>query len=139
MSHAIYKHSDPPSTTLVICPYKAQRERVDKEVQNRFPDSSINVTTVDAVQGGEAELVMLLMTRNRGSSRFLLDEHRFNVALSRSKEACIIFGDGRFLTRSEQGPMHRLLERGRRGAPLSHIRAQEVKDLEGTLAEQVLK
>jgi len=123
---------------LVICPYKAQRKQMDHEVRNRFAGRDIEVTTVDAVQGGEADLVMLLMTRNRGSSRFLLDEHRFNVALSRSKEACIIFGDGQFLTRSKEGPMYRLLERGGDGGSLYHLRLQDISDMRGSMVKRVL-
>jgi hypothetical protein len=123
---------------MVICPYKAQRERVARAVDNQLPDHPIKPTTVDAVQGGEAEVVLLLMTRSHGSSRFLLDEHRFNVALSRSEEASVILGDVQFLTRGNSGPMHELIEHGQDAGTLNHVRIRNRDDIQHRMVEEIV-
>lgn len=129
--------SDCPSI-MVICPYKAQRKIVAREIENQLPDHPIEATTVDAVQGGEAEVVLLLMTRSHGSSRFLLDEHRFNVALSRSEEASIILGDVQFLARGNSGPMHELIEHGQDADTLNHVRIRDREDMKSRMVEEVV-
>ena len=83
--------------TLVICPYAGQRALVSQVLKKAGLLDAVEVTTVDAVQGGEADLVFLLMTRSRGRADFLLDEHRLNVALSRAKEAVVVLADVDYL------------------------------------------
>jgi superfamily I DNA and/or RNA helicase len=124
---------------MAICPYKAQRKIVAREIENQLPDHPIEATTVDAVQGGEAEVVLLLMTRSHGSSRFLLDEHRFNVALSRSEEASIILGDVQFLTRGNSGPMHELIEHGQDADTLNHIHIRNRDDMQDRIVGEVIE
>lgn len=133
----ICQRTERSPSILVICPYSAQRRRVGQAIDDRFPDY-VEATTVDAVQGGEAEIVMLLMTRDRGSSRFLLDEHRFNVALSRSEEASIILGDVSFLTSGEDGPMHRLIHHGRQKDTLNRVQLDNFSEDKSRMVEQVL-
>jgi superfamily I DNA and/or RNA helicase len=95
--------------TLVVCPYEAQRSAVAALISRRLAGTPIRVTTVDAVQGGEAPFVLLLMTRSRGPVQFLLDRHRMNVALSRAKEAVIILGHAEQLCAHEASPIRQLL------------------------------
>lgn len=98
--------------TLVICPYAGQRALVARLLARHGVPDAVKVTTVDAVQGGEAELVFLLMTRSRGRTEFLLDEHRLNVALSRAQEAVVVLGHADHLRRRVQGgPKHNVFDR----------------------------
>lgn len=99
---------------LVVCPYKAQRLAVLAGLAKSKYSFAVDAATVDAVQGGEADVVILLMTRSHGSVQFLLDRHRLNVALSRARDAVIILGHRSCLTRKPGGPFERLLEIGNR-------------------------
>ena len=94
---------------LVVCPYEAQRISVEEEIQNSNYNLNVDATTVDAVQGGEADIVILLMTRSHGRVQFLLDRHRLNVALSRARDAVVVFGHLDCLAQNDQGPVARLV------------------------------
>ena len=58
---------------------------------------NINVGTVDAFQGKQAEIVFYCLTRTSGTIRFLDDPHRINVALSRTRRELIIIGSIDFI------------------------------------------
>ena len=107
--------------TLVICPYAGQRALVAHLLRQHGVEDIAPVTTVDAVQGGEADLVFLLMTRNRGRTDFLLDEHRLNVALSRARQAVVVLGHADHLRRTlsdadRPNAFERLVRFGQNGA-----------------------
>lgn len=109
LQELLRRHGTLPST-LVVCPYKAQRNEVADLLAQHFRDFDVTATTVDAVQGGEADLVLLLMTRTYGHVEFLLDRHRLNVALSRAREAVVLFGNANQLTAGEaDNPVRQLL------------------------------
>ena len=80
---------------LVIAPYNAQVA----DLTARLPRGA-RVGTVDRFQGQEAPIVIYSMTTStpedapRGMD-FLYDPHRFNVATSRAKCACIVVGSPR--------------------------------------------
>lgn len=97
---------------MVICPYKGQRESVDAALRARAFDFDCTVTTVDAVQGGEADIVFLLMTRHGGRVHFLLDRNRINVALSRARDAVYILGHRGALSPGGQGPIAEMIKHG---------------------------
>lgn len=124
-------------TLLIVCPYKAQRLAVQQEMRKKRYSFKIEAATVDAVQGGQADMVILLMTRSSGSVQFLLDRHRLNVALSRAREAVIILGHGRCLTRTQGGPFERLLEIGAREKTLQHMFVAPEEDNWEVLAQKV--
>ncbi|MNV71529.1 hypothetical protein D3C71_1645530 [compost metagenome] len=84
----------------------------------------LEVTTVDAVQGGEADAVILMMTRSGGGVQFLLDRHRLNVALSRAREAVIVLGHRRALSPGRGGPVHALIQEGKRRGTLECVEVQ---------------
>jgi hypothetical protein len=115
-------HERLPST-LVVCPYKAQRGLVQAMLSEHLPGQDVRVTTVDAVQGGEASLVVLLMTRTHGRTSFVLDENRLNVALSRAKEALVVFAHVAHMTREPSSPLARLLDHGMGAQTLQLIKA----------------
>lgn len=107
---------------LVVCPYEAQRKAVEEELVMKGYELDLSATTVDAVQGGEANIVVLMMTRSSGGVQFLLDRHRLNVALSRARDAVIILGHVECLTRNADSPVSALLNIGKRNGTLDLIK-----------------
>ncbi len=82
-------------TVALITPYRAQcralRERCSK---HDFSGAlAIEVDTVDAFQGREADIVFFSFVRNTGSAKFYADDRRINVAISRARDAIYLVGD----------------------------------------------
>ena len=123
---------------LVVCPYEAQRKAVEGEFARSSYGLDLGVTTVDAVQGGEANIVILMMTRSSGRVQFLLDKHRLNVALSRARDAVIIFGHVDCLTKSDDSPVLNLLEIGKRKKVLDLIKLEPKADFKREVASIVI-
>ncbi|MGR6998332.1 C-terminal helicase domain-containing protein [Yinghuangia aomiensis] len=75
-------------------------------------DVAVQVKTVDAVQGREADVVIFSVTRSNltGELGFLADRYqgRVNVALSRARELLWMVGDSEFCS-SREGPLKRVL------------------------------
>lgn len=101
-----------PLKLLVVCPYKGQLEIVTRDTADKHYAFQLSVATVDAVQGGEADMVILLMTRASGDTQFLLDRHRLNVALSRARDSVIILGHLDCLAAGGTGPVAELIAAG---------------------------
>lgn len=99
---------------LVLAPYRAQiaqlRHRV-AGVQPDLPGLNIEVNTIDAVQGREADIVIFSVTRSNPQNNlgFLGVEARANVALSRAQRGLVIIGDADFC-RSKPGPLKAILD-----------------------------
>jgi serine/threonine protein kinase/DNA polymerase III delta prime subunit len=82
----------------VITPYNAQ---IVELVAELTPDNpywralSIEVSTIDAFQGRDRDIVLYSTVRSNTAGRlgFLRDRRRLNVALSRAREALLIIGD----------------------------------------------
>ncbi|ACO63598.1 predicted protein, partial [Micromonas commoda] len=57
----------------------------------------VECLTVDACQGAEFDYVLISPVRSNGRKAigFVADSRRVNVAISRAKRMCIIFGDRR--------------------------------------------
>lgn len=119
-------------SVLVVCPYKKQREDVEQAVKRMTLNFSIAVSTVDAVQGGEANLVFLLMTRSGGRVEFLLDRNRLNVALSRARDAVYILGHQACLSPCGDGPIADLIQMGLAQQTLRVIKPKGHPDHEKT-------
>ncbi len=71
----------------------------------------ISLSTVDAVQGREADIVIYSVTRSnaQGKIGFLREAPRINVALSRGRELLLIVGDHDFVERcGEDHPLKRV-------------------------------
>ena len=82
--------SDNPNTTIaVISPYRAQIKRLREKCRKC---DRVKIDTVDGFQGKEADIVIFSVTRTAGTMRFLADERRLNVALSRARNKVIIIG-----------------------------------------------
>lgn len=92
-----------PISVAVITPYSAQKERVRKQLRDLgWQDGQlgllrIEVDTVDAFQGSEADVVCYSTVRTEGSLNFILDRKRLNVACSRAKLHLLFFGDIHYL------------------------------------------
>lgn len=99
-------------SVLIVCPYEAQRTAVELEIGNTRFALELRTTTVDAVQGGEADVVILMMTRSGGRVEFLLDRHRLNVALSRARDAVVVLGHLGCLARDGHGPVAEFIRFG---------------------------
>ena len=86
----------------VMTPYAAQRVRHLRALEDAGRLNSemgrVTVSTVDRLQGGEANIVLLdLVIRNKRTDGlgFMRDRHRLNVAISRARDVLIVIGDGR--------------------------------------------
>lgn len=124
---------------LVVCPYEAQRKAVEQESERRDYRLNLDITTVDAVQGGEANIVILMMTRSSGRVQFLLDRHRLNVALSRARDAVVIFGHVECLTKDEDSPVSNLINIGKKRKSLNLIDLKNRADFKKDIADEVVK
>jgi len=80
-----------PEQIAVITPYRAQAARIAPVLE----PLGIEVDTVDAFQGREAEAVLLSCVRSNAEGRlgFLTDLRRMNVALTRAKVHAFVVGD----------------------------------------------
>ena len=73
--------------------------------QNRRKNIDININTVDAFQGKDADVCIYAVTRSNvdGKLGFQREARRLNVALSRGRDALIIVGDEAFSRRDAVG------------------------------------
>src|SRR5215468_511167 len=80
-----------PAEIAVITPYRAQAARMAPLLE----PLGIEVDTVDAFQGREAEAVLVSCVRSNAEGRlgFLTDLRRMNVALTRAKVHAFVVGD----------------------------------------------
>jgi uncharacterized protein len=90
-----------PADILVVSPYNAQVSLVRAELRARF-GGSVRVGTVDKFQGQEAPVVIYTLAASsaedapRGAD-FLLEENRFNVAVSRGRALAVLVCSPRIL------------------------------------------
>lgn len=85
----------------VICAYKAQVDAIQNalegaETQARCSLSGVQVSTVDAFQGGEKDIIVVSSCRTE-SLGFLKSHNRMNVAITRARRHLILVGCGRTL------------------------------------------
>jgi len=93
-------------SVIVVAPYSgqiAQLQRVVDTCRSDLPKCNIEVNSVDAVQGREADLVILSTVRSNADHRvgFLDSDKRANVALSRARRGLVIVGDAEFLASAD--------------------------------------
>ncbi len=90
---------------LVLAPYSAQVSELGHQVRQIGPlrNLHVEVTTVDAVQGREADYVIFSVTRSNRTAEagFLGIDARANVALSRARYGLAIVGDLSFCRMSD--------------------------------------
>lgn len=91
----------------VITPYRAQSDfigrRIDTLVRQGILKGDSSVSTVDAFQGQEREVIIISTVRaNRnGEIGFLSDLRRMNVAITRPKRMLIFVGDENTIKKNE--------------------------------------
>jgi hypothetical protein len=79
---------------IIITPYKAQMKLLAEQISVP-PPHSVDVSTVDAFQGQEGDIVILSTVRTKAAG-FVDDRQRLNVALTRAKRILRVVGDTRF-------------------------------------------
>ena len=90
---------EPPPSVAVITPYRAQKFLIREHLSGHLVKKlHIEIDTVDAFQGREADVVLFSFVRNQGSARFYGDPRRLNVALSRAKERILLVGSLDYLS-----------------------------------------
>ncbi len=88
-----------PLQVAVITAYSGQKEYLVSLLapkdHERWDRIALEINTVDAYQGREADIVLYSVTRSNPEQNigFLASEPRLNVALSRGRDALLIFGD----------------------------------------------
>lgn len=83
----------------VIAPYRAQISSLRRAC---IDSDRVKIDTVDGFQGKECNVVIFSVTRTKGSYRFLADDRRVNVALSRARDRIFIVGNQEY---SEKEPL----------------------------------
>ena len=93
-----------PSDVGVITLYRAQAARVSRELaaakttspgKTQHPGGDVRVSTVDAFQGQEKEVIVLSLCGDGGGGGAFTSRERVNVALTRAKRHLIVLGDSR--------------------------------------------
>jgi superfamily I DNA and/or RNA helicase len=79
----------------VICFYKGQVELINDSLK----DSQITVSTVDAFQGDEKDVIIISTTRVKKTT-FMDTESRINVAFSRAKRHLFVVSNSKMLQNS---------------------------------------
>ncbi|MFI5591168.1 AAA domain-containing protein [Amycolatopsis sp. NPDC051758] len=102
-----------PLRVLVLTAYRKQKDELQRAVAGLgSAQLAIEVNTVDAVQGREADVTFFSIVRSndRGDLGFLGQRHwrRINVALSRSRFGLVIVGDATFC-QNAPGPLRKVL------------------------------
>jgi superfamily I DNA and/or RNA helicase len=105
---------DKPLEVLVISPYKSQVDELRRRLApTSFKHLTVVVMSVDAVQGREADIAVLSVTRSNpeGKLGFLGPDYwrRINVALSRARFGLAIVGDAAFI-RGTHGALRTVLD-----------------------------
>jgi serine/threonine protein kinase len=91
---------------LVIAPYSSQVSALRRQIDGmttQLEGVQVEINTIDAVQGREADLVIFSTVRSNANLKvgFLDSDKRINVALSRAKKGLILIGDSVFLSSAE--------------------------------------
>lgn len=84
----------------IIVPYRQQVLELKNSV-GEYVNLRINIDTVDGFQGKEADVVIFGITRTSGPFRFLADNRRLNVALSRAKNQIYIVGNKQYAVKHQ--------------------------------------
>lgn len=87
-------------SVAVITPYRAQRKELRQAIKKHdFSKAlAIEVDTVDAFQGRQADIVFFSFVRNIGPATFYADDRRMNVAISRARDAVYLIGDIEYIS-----------------------------------------
>lgn len=81
-------------SVAVITPYRAQCKELKRALAklNFSAHLTIEVDTVDAFQGRQADVVFFSFVRTTGPAKFYADDRRMNVAISRARDCVYLVG-----------------------------------------------
>ena len=90
----LVQHGIPPACIAVLSPYAAQVHLLSQHIRTMY-GTSIEVGTVDGMQGREKDVVILSLVRSNDEQQvgFLHDSRRLNVAMTRAKRQLAVIGD----------------------------------------------
>ncbi len=102
----ISKNNLQNKTIGIITPYAAQKDYLTKHLKDIIEEAKeqsvkIDIGTVDSFQGSDRDYIIYDSVRSGkglGNIKFISDEKRLNVSLSRAKELLIIIADSKFLS-----------------------------------------
>ena len=102
----ISKNNLQNKTIGIITPYAAQKDYLTKHLKDIIEKAKeqsvrIDIGTVDSFQGSDRDYIIYDSVRSSkglGNIKFISDEKRLNVSLSRAKEMLIIIADSKFLS-----------------------------------------
>lgn len=96
----------------VITPYRAQCLALRQKLKEySFSDVlTVEVDTVDAFQGRQADIVFFSFVRTSGPANFYADERRVNVAISRARDAVYLVGDVGYIASKRLSVLNALIE-----------------------------
>ena len=80
-----------PSPSLPLC----------RQIRRVVSGSGVQVSTVDAFQGGEKDIIILSTVRSGGARGFIDNPNRSNVALTRARNHLFIVGNAETLKKDE--------------------------------------
>ncbi|KGC91694.1 tyrosine kinase family protein [Burkholderia pseudomallei] len=105
-----------PIEVAVIAAYSAQvtllRDTIAQQI-GQHDGFTVEVNTVDAFQGREADICLYSVTRSNDEDKigFQREKERLNVALSRARDALVIVGDAKFCHRIKgQNPFREVID-----------------------------
>ena len=94
-------HGVTPEQVGVICLYKAQANLLSQKLEQcGVGGGAVLVSTVDAFQGGERDIILISATRTSGVG-FTDNAERLNVALTRARHHLVIIGNNASLQASK--------------------------------------
>lgn len=77
----------------IICYYRLQADEIEKRIkQISYKHLHIECGTINGFQGKEKDWIVVNVVRTEGYTRFIEDENRLNVAMSRARELSLIVG-----------------------------------------------
>ncbi|KAJ2938783.1 hypothetical protein O0L34_g3404 [Tuta absoluta] len=89
----ITRHKVRPEDIGVVTPYKLQVSKVKEWLKLTAWSDRIEVGSVEAFQGKEKRVIIISTVRSGAQMGFLVDDQRFNVALTRAKAKAIVIGN----------------------------------------------
>lgn len=107
----IHKNNLQNKTIGIITPYAAQKDYLTRHLKDIIEKAKeqnvrIDIGTVDSFQGSDRDYIIYDSVRSGkglGNIKFISDEKRLNVSLSRAKELLIIIADSKFLSAAGKG------------------------------------
>ena len=86
----------------IIAPYRAQRNKLHEKINK----NGIEITTIDAFQGREKDLIILDITgTSKHTLKFVGNRNRLNVAVTRARKKLIIVGNYRSIANGSKDNM----------------------------------